>query len=892
LRFCLSCALTLVCWALWLALGGLLAVQLYIAAAREVPVPDFLLRRIETQLNAANLEVRFGGAHFEPSGHILLEDVRLRSRLFEDPLLVSRLVFFRKSLWSVLSGRPLPDELQLEGATLQLPAILSPSGGAEPLLRDFAGTLHYEDGAWQITQLAGYVGPLRVTLHGAVAAARQPGTTTVTLEELTSRYLRTGRALALQLPRLQALEQPELDVLLVSHGPGDATVGLRFTAGAAHHPDGLPLELGELTVTGDWIWTDRTPRPLHLRAEIDRVNVDDAVTADRLRLQDDLLPRPDLSGLREVRLRAAATALHGIGETLDRPVVEASFSLHDGVARAATAFLTHGELLTASARGDLTRRTAEVGFAGRVPPALVTGLLTRFGPKLEPYFRFGDPVVLHGTAWFTEGWRFDRLSTRALVGRLDSHGVHVTSARGRIDADAAGNFLASDALATIGENYARGSYWMNFRTRDYRMLLAGQLHPPEISGWFRGNWWPEFWKSFSFPAAPPRADVDVQGCWFDPNRTSYFGSTDAVSPSALGADFERAHAVLFLRPNFSHLLEVEAERAGGTQRVTGWFKRYADRATHSTTAWEYDLQGNPEPELYARAAGALVAGPLAAWRFTQPPRVHLHGRSDLLPGDGYSHELGFEATAAEGLHYSEFPLERLAVQGGIHGTDLHLDRIEFSAAGGSGTARAALTGPPGARQLEFDATVKEADLARAIRGVEAMAAARAGAKGAPLADSRFIKRANGGKLDLTIAAQAGLADPASLRGKGSVQITGAELGEIHLFGLLSQVLSAVWLNFSSLKLDSARSSFTLADGRVHFPDVRISGPSAVIEAKGDYLIAPKTLDFTARLKPYEDTRNPLMLPLIIVFNPLTSIFELKLSGPIAKPNWSMTIGPS
>ena len=891
LRYCLSCVATLFCWAVWLILGGLLAAQLYIASVKEVPVPSFVLRRIEAQLADANLSVRFGRTRFEPSGRILFEDVQLRSRLFEEPLLTSRLVFIRKSIWSVLAGRPLPDEIILEGATLQLPAILSPSGATEPLLRDFAGAIHYESGEWQISQLAGYLGELRITLHGSFSAARRPGTTTITLEEITGRYLRTGRALALQLPRLQALDQPELAVQLATPGPGDTTISLRFHALAVHQPDKLPIEIGQLTATGDWIWTDLAPRPLHLRASANSLSFADAATTSQLRLQLELLPLPDLTGLKEVRLRAAAASLDTLGESFGHPVVDLSYSVHDGRVRGSAALLTYGQALSASARSFVNRRAAELDFRGQVPPALVTSMLTRYGPKLEPYFRFGDSVSLTGQAWFKEGWKFDRMSTAASVGRLDSHGVQVTAARGQIDVDSKGNFLAHHAYAAIGENFARGSYWMNFFSHDYRMLLVGQLRPPEISGWFRGNWWPDFWTAFAFPSAPPRADVDVQGCWIDPNRTTYFGSSEADNPIMLGADFEHVQSRIFLRPQFTHIIEAEGSRAGGAQKVSGWLKRFGEEKARNTATLEYDLQGNPDPALFGRVGGPAVTAMLAPWHFNQPPQVHVWGGSDLRVRGNAVHNIRFDASAGGGLRFSELPVDRLAVQGGLSGTDIRLDKIEYSFAGGTGTAKAAVGGPTEARWVGFDASLKDADLARTIRGLEALSASRSG-NIAPLADSRFIKRANGGKLDLAVSAQADPANLAAIRGNGNVQITGAELGEIHLFGLLSQVLSAVWLNFSSLKLDSARSSFTLGEGRVHFPDVRIAGPSAVIDAKGDYLIGTKSLDFTARLKPYEETRNPLTAVVGIVINPLTSIFELKLSGPIVKPSWSLAIGSS
>ena len=89
-----------------------------------------------------------------------------------------------------------------------------------------------------------------------------------------------------------------------------------------------------------------------------------------------------------------------------------------------------------------------------------------------------------------------------------------------------------------------------------------------------------------------------------------------------------------------------------------------------------------------------------------------------------------------------------------------------------------------------------------------------------------------------------------------------------------------------------RGSFRVAQGQANFPDLRVTGPQAVIEAKGAYRLAEQTLDFSARLRPYEEGRNLFTAAIGIVLNPLTSILELRLTGPIQKPNWSISFGSS
>ncbi|MEJ1972277.1 MAG: hypothetical protein WDM96_07385 [Lacunisphaera sp.] len=54
--------------------------------------------------------------------------MQLRTRQFEDPLLTCRLLYIRHDFWSLLAGRPAPSEIQIEGASLYLPAMLSRHG--------------------------------------------------------------------------------------------------------------------------------------------------------------------------------------------------------------------------------------------------------------------------------------------------------------------------------------------------------------------------------------------------------------------------------------------------------------------------------------------------------------------------------------------------------------------------------------------------------------------------------------------------------------------------------------------------------------------------------------------------------------------------------------------
>lgn len=886
-RFCLSCAATVACWALWIALGLLLAAQAWIAIAHELPVPKFVLRVLEQRLAEANLDATFARAQFDPTGKFLAESVRVRSRQFEDPLLTGRSLYVRKGVWSYLSGQHAPDEIRLEGGTLQLPAPLSPSGTAEPVLREISASLRLEQNLLHVDQLNFRAGNLTVTARGDFQLPPRSGPPSDPAR-IIGHALQLGRRLVRELQRLDGLEHPRLDVVLEAR-PGVGNVAeLRLSADALRLAGSWPALVRGLEARTTLRLDGAGARPLRVALSAEGATLHDQVEIERPRgiVATEIslaAPQPPSA----VLLLLAAERVAAFDEQVAAPVLRASWR-RDQPVRATLSVRADAAAFALTGEIDGVRTTARIGFDGRVPPSLVDAVLPKRTPKLAPYFVFGDPVDVHAEAAFGPGWQFETLTSRVRVQRLDSHGVPVTHARGRIDVDREGNFLAYDALARIGENYGRGSYFMNFRSWDYRFLLAGELAPASISGWFRSDWWPNFWAAnFAFPTRPA-ADVDVIGNWRNVAKVAYYGSTDAVAAQVLGADFERAHAIVFLRPQFAHAFDLRVERAGGAQRASGWFKRFADPVTHEQRRLEFDLAGNLEPAALRHLGRDVADTLLKPWSFSRPAEIHFWGATDFAHGQS-TPALSFTGSAAGRVTYEGFPLESVEAAGSVRGAEVKLDHIVVGVAGGRGTAQASVVTTPGARRLGFDFYIENADMVRGIRAMHEYEVARGGLDPNASPNKDLLKRASGGKLTFAVSASGNPDDLKSFVGSGNVQLAGAELGEVHLFGLLSQVLSSLSLNFSSLKLDTLRASYQLGNGVAHFPDMRVTGPTALIEAKGDYRLVDRTLDFTAKFKPYEENRNPLTFVVGMVVNPLASILDLRLTGPIQKPSWSVSI---
>ncbi|MDD3180702.1 MAG: AsmA-like C-terminal region-containing protein [Opitutaceae bacterium] len=889
LRWCLSCAGILLCWALWLVLGASLAALAYIAVQREVPVPDFLLRRIENELASAQLSVTFGRATLDPTGHILLQDARVRFAQFDDPLLTSRLLFLHLDFWSLLAGRTLPDEICLEEAALQIPAVISPSGTAEPLLRDLTVALSRNNKRWQVDQFAGRIGRLCVTATGCfVPPPHVPGSTPPTMEWLVGRYLAHGRRLLPRLQELEAFDDPVLTLAFdYQHGAG-TIAGLRFASTAVRRPFGSSLIIEDLSAVAAICLDLGQVKPLHLQVSARQCEYDGGYRAKQLLAS--VAARIDVTSLRLSADRVIATAesITAFGEEFSHPVVQAVTDHLPEELFFTAAARAGGQVLTAQASANLAQKSGHLLVTGRLTPALFTDVTRRHGPRFTEELSLVDPVLVRAEAAFASGWQLTRVGVDLDAQHVTVHGVPLDAARGHVDFDGR-TLLARDSLLVMGENYATGSYWMDVHSMDYRMLLTGRLRPTHINPWFRG-WWLPFWRNFDFPEAPPSADVDVTGCWVHPEQTKYFGSTETPSISVRGADFESVDIVLFVRPRYTHAIELAARRANGRQHLTGWFKHTTDAVTKSLAHAQFDLTANLDLPLYEKLLGEATAPFLAPWRFVQAPQVHVAGRIDGR-ANGLRPDLAFSAEADHPFQYYEFPLEALTVSGRAAGDELRLDSYAAGFAGGTMAGKALIKGYGTTGELSFDANLKGADLARAIRGVESFAATD-GTTAKSVIESKFIKKGSGGKLELTLSAQGRRGTLASFKGNGTANISGAELGEVHFFGLLSQLLSGLGLGFTSARFDNAQAVFQLDTGRLHFSNLRVTGRNAALDAKGDYRLDAKTLDFTARLSPFEKSHALIPKVIDLVTTPLSTFLELKLTGPITKPTWAFVLGPT
>jgi hypothetical protein len=564
--------------------------------------------------------------------------------------------------------------------------------------------------------------------------------------------------------------------------------------------------------------------------------------------------------------------------TLDRfPRLQGDFSARAG-----------GSAIAVRGEADVKTGAGTLELSGALTPALLNHALPQFGFAVLKWIELHEPAPVHGTVELAQGWKPAHAEADVSVRHVTVRDVPLDAASGHVTY-AGHDLRVTDLLLLQGDNMARGSYTMDTATRDYRFLLQGQLRPLDISGWFKASW-PRFWGNFDFTAVPPAADVDVTGRWGTAQFTSVFCQVAAARPGIRGMPFDRARTLLFFRPNYFNVFEFTTERAGHSAHGSFELTTDPQRATYRTL--DFDGVSNLDPAECARIYGPAGSALVAPYQFAEPPTIRLTGRLEgpAMPGGPHARIHGVLASHGR-FTFHNFPLDDLKFTADYTDGNLDLRQIETGFAGGAATGKARLDGPPEARMLAFDAILNGADLARVINALdEFQLAGKPASPDRP--KGRFLQRASGGRLDAALTAEGSYRQPFSYRGDGYVVITGRELGEIHLLGLLSELLNKTQLSFTSLRLDAAHASFKLEGNKLAFSQVKLTGPTAAIDARGEYLLDAKTLDFKAKVFPLQESGFVLTDMLGAMLTPLSNVLELKLTGPLEKPSWAFYYGPA
>jgi len=883
-RTCGSALGTLVVWTLWLVLSLLAAAQAYLAMTRELELPGFVVREIEARLEASGMHASFGRTFFDPSGRVLIRDARLTLDSFDEPVATAEAIYVRVRPWALIADRFEPLELRLTGFSLRVPSMLSPSGRSEQVVRDLDAAFVPAGPDVKIEYLTCRVGGLEVLARGTLrVGGSHPGRAApLPLAELLAKnYARLSRRLGAAAQGLGALEDPLLRATLSTSDSGVTLADVSLLARGFHLS--APYEIqGENIQAGiriPIVGSGSMPYEAQVQADTLRLPRGISATAVRARIRGTAGAGSRQFKLGDVDVTAGAVEAQGV--TVTSPFASIEPGPLPGL-RVEACGLLLGVPLSAGVDADLKAKTAYLRLDGSLAPGAIDLASSRVHRDLRKFAVPREPIRIDGGAQLGPDWKFARATARVSTHDLTVRGVDFDDARARINFDGR-QFSAPEAYVRSGDNFARGSYEQDIATGGYRFLLEGGLRPMVISSWFP-RWWPALFGNFAFPGDVPAASVDLKGRWRDGGRsTTAFVQVDGGKPVVRGTALDRVRTILFIRPAFLDGIEVLAERGGGS--VTATFSRTTTPGPGGSHHLEFEATSSLDPGDVAGLLGAPGATAAAHLKYGSAPVLTVKGSAEIPKASGKAPRTARVELHSEGpFTLYDWPLDHLGLTLGLRGDDVKIEPITAAFAGGAATGRLEIAGAGPGRSVSFSASCTNGNLGQAIVAAEGFVAERKRSR--PVAASTFLGDKANVRFTLNVSATGRFGAPYSYKGGGDAVLEGAELGKVRMLGLLSELLK-----FTSLRFTTARTSFKIDGARLEFPDVKVTGANSAIDAHGTYVLDRHELDIKAKIYPFGQSK---LLPEVLVgavLAPFSDVFEMRMTGSVEKPSWSLAKGP-
>ena len=869
-------------WTLWLGLTALLIVQLYVVSAREISVPGFVTRRLEAKLAESGVSARFAKSSIDPRGTILIEDVEVFLTSHAEPVASARAAYVRLNPWMLLLGQFEPREIRLSGGTVAIPAMFSPTGRPDPIIRDVEGTVAGGGNHVDVRHLTLRFAGVAITGQGRFRLPARPERPRGEALQafLRDRFPALCRQATAAAEKLAALDRPSIRIEVSPSASGSAVIDARIHAARIRLSTPFALEAQDIRgTTRLLLFGDAPTTQVDLEAAEVRLPGDTRIQRATATVRGRFAPGGTTFEVRDAELTAESLVTAGVDATsiaaqifpqpLPRLDAHVTARVLDGV-------------LAASAKVDVAAKSALVHLRGSLAPRLLDPISARAKVRVQRFFDFAAIECDAAEVRVGPGWKIEEAIARLRLERVNGYGVIFDEGRATLTFD--GQRVASpEVWGRVGANYARGSYEHDLRTHQYRFLLDGRLRPMDISPWFQ-SWWPNFFRQLEFPQEPPPANVEVSGQWRYGRRTSVFVFADTSQAIIRGAPFDRVRTRLFIRPGFFDVLEVFGTHGTGAAR--GHFT-YTDDLQTDDRRLELSLQSTVPLHLGAKILGSFGAEFLAPFEVQNAPAVNLSGWLAFPGRDraASTHELMLSARTSGESRFQQFPLHDLSFRALFRNGEITVEDLEATLATGVVGGRARVWGAADARRLGFDIAIKDASFGQVVGTLQEFLARRAGRQPEP--PGKFVRERANVRIDVAASAEGLLRSALSFNGRGNFVLAGAEIGEVALLGKLSELL-----RFTALSFNDVRGDFRIEAARLNFPNVTARGSDAVIEAKGDYALDRQQLDFNARVFPFQESGNLIKTVVGAVLTPLSNVLEVRLTGTLAKPDWAFVIGPT
>jgi hypothetical protein len=865
---------------LLLALQGILLVR----GSWDVPEP--LVSHLRAKLAEQGWQVDYTRLDFRFPASITVVQPRLGRVNQEEPLIEADYGRVDFSLSQLIQGKPQVKTASLHGGTLFCPAPHSPTGRREKVLESAYASVRIRPQAWTIQTLSAKTHNLSLSATGSIphpGAKPEPvdDPEPIDWDSLLATLL---PGIIREQPHFSRAQNPSLRLHFLAQAPHALAVRIEGWADSFSAPHGVELIRPHLQAVGRFDGADWQGQSASL--QVASASWNSLLTASSLSGKVEWAPIgtgpnliPDRATLTMAELQTPAGTIDGVATQLALVAME---RLQVDVSA-----LFQNEPIEATGQLDWKTGHGRFDFLSRLNPTpfMQHEIARELGVRRD--IGFAESPLAVATVWVEE-WQLSRAAAHAHARQANIDGVFLdrATARAELRPD---RFIVPEMVLNYGDFEALGSYEVDFETLDYRLRFKGATRPLHIQAWFR-DWWVNLWNVFEFPQEPLSGDLDIHGRHGDGDQTRVFGSVQGANFSIRGVPFDSFSGTLLVEDDVVDLFHIDLMRAEGP--AEGWFRYRSDPVTRGFGRLDFEAHSKVDPTEVGPIFGEGGENMVSPFRFTSPPALRLAGQVHGAPRQRES-RVEITGRAESPLVYNGLALDRLMVDMLVEGSDWNLRQIDAGLAGGrvTGDARKWLDRlhpeEEPIEKLRFSLIMEDLATNRSTEVIRAWQA-EAGLEATGAESSLNV----GGFLDLDLQAEGLFGDFQSFRGDGNFQLRGADLGEVHLLGILSRLLKVTPLGFTSLQFTEAEAQFRIDLNKLEIPDLRLNGPSSEIRAGGIYLMDQDDLDFSLRLRFMSESRIPLLSVLLSpVLEPLAHILEIRLTGSPADPQWRFLLGP-
>ncbi|MDX2109840.1 MAG: hypothetical protein SFY80_06305 [Verrucomicrobiota bacterium] len=863
------------------------------------PLPEWGLKKLNTALSETGLNLEAASISMDTSGWILVTDATLSNSSSGDP--VARCPALLVKVNINLLKRGVVDISSVEGISLSLirPAYLTGQKGDDTLLQRLSFRASKSGEWWQLHGLQVQTLGANVNASGALGFLNLSGDPTSTKPLRNS--IADGFATLVQTmeqvrPWAAMAERPVVNLTVVQTDVFERHVQLSASCQAYHWQGNTLSELELATAFTARNYSIET-LPVAIRASGLVIGEQAEVGAITCSLPDVLPFIKDRS--LPSNLTVALGPVKAKGESIPGATLEMAL---DELPTAGATIVTRyrGLPLTLDGMVNPSEKTASLNLTTSILLTTITERPELQSVPVENWFKTERPLLVTASATLAPGWKPESAAFDITAEYPQLTGVPFTEMRFRGHTDFTQIYI--DQADAVRPDYeVHGSLFQDFKTKDFRFLLKGNVLPEHLNPLI-DDWWDKLWTYLHFTKPSVYADLDYNGRWGSLGVGMVFVGVNGSDFSVYSLPLERCRLLVWRQLGFVAIQRLVAKHALGD--VSGQLSFiYPHLTGNDTIQTQLDIKTNV-PLLEISKVVPELEEILPWFEMQTAPRLHTTGTLVDLKNKTIRRDLHIDATVPGDFSFMTLPLSELSLNAHLLDDTIRISPIRAVFVNGKVEGALFVHAYDDAHKRKLELSIEGnnvdyetgwAQLKRVLGEPEKqpvpapviLTATVEPVKQEPPAPEPTAL----GKLDLSAVLEGYFGDPGSFVGRGQLAIYDAQLKRVRLLGPLSRLFEVFGISITTLDLRQAVTAFELTREQITLPNLVVSGPNAQIKANGHLQRASEELAFDVNVFFLKTEDSSLKNLVGKLFSPLSYVLALKLRGTLDDPNWRLALDP-